>query len=575
MSAAEVLTETKETSHLHDATDTDTEAPDPDQFSAWAETQFRAKYAMRDEAGAVETWRETAHRVVSNVMGALGYSPGDEEFDGVLRLVEQRKFLPGGRYLYASGRPLHQTQNCLLLRADDSREGWSDLMRKAGMALMTGAGIGVDYSDVRASGQPIHKTGGLASGPIALMKIVNEIGRNVMQGGSRRSAIWAGLSWKHDDVMDFIRVKDWSEDVRSIKERDFNFGAPMDMTNVSVILDDEFFEAFGNEDHIRHKLAQAVYWGTLDRMLTTAEPGFSVDTGGNAGETLRNACTEVTSADGDDICNLGSINLSRIGDKDEMREAVRLGTLFLLAGTVYSHLPYEEVHAVRSKNRRLGLGLMGVAEWLVMRGKPYGPDGELAEWLEVYEEADLYAREYAGEHGLTVPVKTRAIAPTGTIGIIAETTTGIEPVFCVAYKRRYKTAKSDGNDVTQFQYVIDPAAERHVARGGDPADIEDAYSLSLDVERRVAFQAWVQRYVDHGISSTINLPHPLTDGRDQRDFGDMLIRYLPRLRGITVYPDGARGGQPLSVVPYEVALGQTGVVFEENEESCVGGVCGS
>ncbi len=544
-------------------------------MSAFARDIYEAKYAWKnDEKQVVEDWEGTAERVVHNVLGALGYSPGDADYDGLLELVKARKFMPGGRYLYASGRDLHQTQNCLLLRVEDSREGWADLMHKAAMALMTGAGIGVDYSDLRASGTPIKKTGGEASGPISLMKIINEIGRNVMQGGSRRSAIWAGLNWKHGDIFDFIRIKDWSPEVRALKEADFTFPADMDTTNVSVILDDEFFEAYEDENHPLYGHACEVYWMTIGKMVTTAEPGFSVDTGANAGETLRNACTEVTSYDDSDICNLGSINMARIESIEEFEDAVRLGTLFLLGGTVYSHLPYDEVHEVRAKNRRLGLGVMGVHEWLLQRGKPYGPDAELGWWLSKYAKSGVYAKVYAQKHGLSVPVKTRAIAPTGTIGIIAETTTGIEPIFCVAYKRRYRTAKANGHDEIRFQFVVDPTVKRLVAQGIDPNDIEDAYKLSYDVERRVNFQAWVQQYVDHGISSTINLPYPIRDEDEQAEFGNMLLGYLPSLRGMTCYPDGARGGQPLTAVPYAVAATQEGVVFEETEDRCVGGACG-
>jgi ribonucleoside-diphosphate reductase alpha chain len=546
-----------------------------DKMSHFAETIYHQKYAWKNDADEViEEWPDTAWRVTSNVMNALGYESGDREFDQTYRFILERKFIPGGRYLYAAGRGLHQTQNCLLLRAEDSREGWADLMHKSGMALMTGAGIGIEYSQIRPSGALIRKTGGIASGPIALMKIINEIGRGVMQGGSRRSAIWAGLSWKHGDIFDFIRIKDWSEQERKLKDDDFNFKLEMEYTNVSVILDDEFFEAFQDEDHTLHGWAQDVYWQTLDKMLTTAEPGFSIDTGVDSGETLRNACTEVTSRDDSDICNLGSINLARIADKREMGEVVEAATLFLLAGTIYSDVPYQQVADVRQQNRRLGLGLMGVHEWLAKRGKPYGPDPELGEWLDIYEESSAIAAIYANRFNLTLPVKTRAIAPTGTIAIIGETTTGIEPIFCVAYKRRYKTAKANGNDQIQFQYVIDPTAKRLVEEGADPKKIEDAYMLSYDVERRIKFQAWVQKYVDHGISSTINLPYPISEDADQRDFGEMLMKYLPELRGITVYPDGARGGQPLVAVPYHVAAEQEGVVFEESEERCVGGACG-
>jgi ribonucleoside-diphosphate reductase alpha chain len=538
-------------------------------MSPFATAIYKAKYAWKDADGnPTEEWPQTAYRVTENVMGALGYTAADPEFQKILGFITERKFMPGGRYLYASGRGLHQTQNCLLMRADDSREGWAELLYNAGMALMTGAGIGIDYSDVRCEGTPISKTGGFASGPLALMQMINEVGRHVMQGGSRRSAIWAGLRWSHADIFKFIDVKNWSKDVRALKEKDFNFPATMDMTNVSVILDREFFEAYEHAGHPMHEHAVAVYTKTLDRMLTTAEPGFSVDYE-NARESLRNACTEVTSEDDSDVCNLGSINLARVESKEELAEVVEAGTLFLLAGTVYSDLPYGKVHETRAKNRRLGLGIMGVHEWLLKRGKRYGPDFELGEWLSVYATSTEVAAHHADHHGLSHPIKTRAIAPTGTIGIIAETTTGIEPVFCVAFKRRYLDSKT-----WRYQYVIDPTAKRLIDEGVDAHSIEDAYALGLDVERRVAFQAWVQEYVDHGISSTINLYQPISDPDEQAWYGRMLLHYLPKLRGITAYPDGARGGQPLSVVPYEVAVAHEGVVFEESEERCVGGACG-
>lgn len=545
------------------------------QMSPFATSVYEQKYAWKNEDGeVVEGWTDTAWRVTANVLGSLGYLPTDEEFQKVFRLIAERKFMPGGRYLYASGRDLHQVQNCLLLKAEDSREGWADLLAKAAMALQTGAGIGVDYSDVRPSGRPIKRTGGVASGPLPLMRMINEIGRGVMQGGARRSAIWAGLNWQHDDCEAFIVMKDWPEAIRKLKEEDFNFPAEMEFTNISVLLDDEFFAAYDDPDHELHERAHHIYNLTVEYMVRSAEPGLSVDIGPNAGETLRNACTEITSSDDSDICNLGSVNLSRIESKEEMEEAVRYGTLFLLAGTVYSDLPYGKVNIVREKNRRLGLGVMGVHEWLLKRGYSYQPTDELGEWMEIYATSTDIAAEYADKHNLSRPIKTRAIAPTGTIGIVAETTTGIEPIFCVAFKRRYKEARADGKDIIRYQYVVDPTAKRLIDSGVDPDSIEDAYMLSYNVERRVAFQAWMQQYVDHAISSTINLPYAITEFAEIKDFADMLYEYLPKLRGITCYPDGARGGQPLTAVPYEVAAGQVGVVFEEDESKCKNGVCG-
>src|SRR5581483_4342195 len=141
-------------------------------MSKFAETIYKEKYAWKENGTVVEDWDLTCERVVKNVMGSLDYSPDDIEYSKILEFMKARKFLPGGRYLYASGRPYHQTNNCLLLRVEDSREGWSELMYKAGMALMTGAGIGVVYSDLRESGAPIEKTGGQSSGPISLMRVI-------------------------------------------------------------------------------------------------------------------------------------------------------------------------------------------------------------------------------------------------------------------------------------------------------------------------------------------------------------------------------------------------------------------
>lgn len=545
------------------------------EMSFFAKSIMEQKYSHTLEDGRKETWDEIADRVSFNVMKSLNIRKN--YIDDVKELISEKKFMPGGRYLYATGRPFHQVQNCLLLRAEDSREGWADLMRKSSMALMTGAGIGVNYSEIRPEGKLVRKTGGVATGPLALMEMLNCAGRGIMQGGSRRSAIWAGLKWNHADVHKFIAMKNWIPEVRALKEKDFNFPAMMDGTNISVQLDDEFFKAFHNDKHPLNSQAQSVYWGVVRQMLKTGEPGFSIDTGNDVKETLRNACTEVSSETDSDICNLGSINLARIGSLDEMKRAVEQGILFLLAGTVYSHVPYPEVDAARTKNRRLGLGLMGIHEWLLLRGKKYGPDAELDEYLKIYATSGQYAEKYANKYDISIPVKTRAIAPTGTIGIVGETTTGIEPIFCAAYKRRYKK----GSDMNAFQYVIDPTAKRLVDKGINPEHVEDAYSLAEEPERRIAFQAHVQQFVDHGISSTLNLPHW---GSEQNNdgtvlsFGNMLIKYLPNLRGITCYPDGARGGQPLTPVKFATALKHSEEVFYETVDSCditKAGSCGA
>lgn len=877
-------------------------------MSSYSATIMNMKYTHDLPDGGKETWADVAKRVAWTVMKSV--NAPKSVIREIEKMIADRKFMPGGRYLYATGRPYHQVQNCLLMRAEDSREGWAELMQKGTMALMTGAGIGVVYSDVRAKGKAIRKTGGVATGPLALMQMLNEAGRGIMQGGSRRSAIWAGLHWDHPDCIEFIQMKNWSPEVRAMKDRDYNFPATMDGTNVSVILDDAFFKAYNDDKHKNHSLAHTVYWTTVRQMLKTAEPGFSIDVGVNKGENLRNApicagtmvltkngykdvydivgksqdvwtgerwakdvvfketsasaeivrvyftggrelrcdrshpflveryegkgvlrrlvsidrvpaeslqggdvlhvslpevspepgidteaytlgyvygdgsfgnggnnsditfctdeskkcvevvrgskwlssvnesdgrgytrayfrtdrdrwggrskdvfptemysatareavsflaglfdsdgnweptqnrirlcskhegflqgvsrlleqlgimagvskngvstygksqvyqlvimgdytvrfanlvpgirvnpsvdnyvayrrstikvkavesdgveavycadvgveehsfqaegviisnCTEVTSRDDSDICNLGSINMARIESLEEMKRMVELSTMFLLAGTAYSDVPYAKVDQIRTKNRRLGLGLMGLHEWLLMKGKKYEPDAELEEYLKIYATSGETAAKYAAEWDLSAPVKTRAIAPTGTIGIVAETTTGIEPVFCVAYKRRYLK----GN-VVHYQYVVDPTAQRLIESGVSPDNIEDAYVLAENVERRVIFQAWMQKYVDHAISSTINLPawgSELNNASRVSDFGTMLMKHLPSLRGVTCYPDGARGGQPLTPIKYSTAAKHMGQEFSEVVleaadvcEISKGGTCGA
>jgi ribonucleoside-diphosphate reductase alpha chain len=547
-------------------------------FSDFARTTFTNKYAhnLKTTEGK-EDWPRISRRVAKSVLSSVEAPP--DMVDRTAQLIRERKWMPGGRYLYASGRPFHQVNNCMLFKADDSREGWSELMYKATMSLMSGAGIGGVYSWVREEGRRIRKTGGFATGPLALMKMKNESGRYIMQGGSRRSAIWAGLHWWHPDIHKFIHAKDWPAEVRALKEADFSFPGTLDMTNISVILDDDFFKAIENMKHPQHAQAHAVYWDAVEQMLKTGEPGFSIDIGENAGECLRNACTEVTSYDDSDICNLGSINLARIESLEEMREVVELSTAFLLAGTVYSLVPFPAVDRVREKNRRLGLGLMGLHEWLLVNGKQYGPDPDLDKYLEVYRDvSDEAAVKWAKEWDLSVPVKKRAIAPTGTIGIVAETTTGIEPMYCAAFKRRYL----DGQK-WRYQYVVESVAKRMVEdHGHDPNTLEDAMTLAGDVERRLQFQAHVQKYVDHGISSTINLPawgNELNNKGTVQDMGRLFLKYLPELRGLTCYPDGARGGQPLTPVKYTTAMKHLGEVFEESVDVCDmtgrGGTCGS
>ena len=533
--------------------------------SKFSEDIFKQKYAHQ----GCHTWADLAKTLVDDVCGE--FLPKDE-LDDLAEIITNLQFIPGGRYLYYAGRPSKFFNNCYLLKAEeDSRQDWADLSWKSESCLMTGGGIGIDYSVYRPEGAGLSKTGGLASGPVPKMQMINEIGRRVMQGGSRRSAIYASLNWKHRDIETFLNSKNWYDmpvgstgfTVGQIKEQDFNFAAPLDMTNISVNYDTEWLLNYWNTGKVGD-----VFKNNVRQALSTAEPGFSFNFFDKENETLRNACTEVVSDKDSDVCNLGSCNLGRIDNLKDFKKVVTLATKFLLCGTVKAQLPYDKVYKVREQYRRLGLGLMGMHEWLIKRGSRYEVTPELHRWLRVYKSmSDATSSSFANDLGVSVPVANRAIAPTGSIGILAGTSTGVEPIFAVAYKRRYLKNGTKWH----YQYVVDSAAQELIdLYGTDPENIESALDLASDYKRRIKFQADVQDYVDMSISSTINLPQWGSKENNEdtvSDFATTLADHAHRLRGFTVYPDGCRGGQPLTPVAYSDAVGKLGEVFEESIET--------
>jgi ribonucleoside-diphosphate reductase alpha chain len=549
--------------------------------TALSETIFNEKYRH----DGCESWQDLTKTLVKDVCGSQEPLMSQSEQDQLQEYMYELKFIPGGRYLYYAGRPVKFFNNCYLLRSEeDTREDWASTSWKAESCLITGGGIGNDYSRYRGEGSTIRKTGGVASGPVSKARMINEIGREVMQGGARRSAIYGSLNWQHPDIFKWMKAKNWHEiqvapglTLWDIKAQNRDFPAPLDMTNISVNYDTEWLL-----DFLRDGQLSDVFMENVRQALSTGDPGFSFNFFDKENNTLRNACTEVDSPDDSDVCNLGSANLARIADIDELASVVELGTKFLLHGTLRADLPYEKVARVREKNRRLGLGLMGIHEWLLKKGYRYEVVPELHKWLSVYRGVnDSTSKSYSDSLGISRPVANRAIAPTGTIGMLAGTTTGIEPVYAVAYKRRYLVEGKRW----KYQYNVDSVAQELIHAGISPNNIESAIDLSADFERRIKFQADVQDYVDMCISSTINLPSwgsALNNDETVIPFATTLGSYAHRLRGFTCYPDGARGGQPLTSVPYELAVKQLGEEFDEHIEfldvcdiTGKGGSCGT
>ena len=539
-------------------------------------TTYKEKYA----SNPYETWNDKAHTVVNSVCGTYDGKKNNimskSEQDQLVRYISEFKFMPGGRYLWYAGRLARYYNNCYMLRLEeDTREEWAGVTQRAMSCLMTGGGIGVDVSIARPSGRNLRKTGGVASGPLPLLFTLNEVGRNVMQGGSRRSALYGSLNWRHEDAMSLLHAKNWHDmkvggtTLAELKKENFNFPAPLDMMNVSLNYDDAWLNGQGRE-------SDPLFLENVKQAMMTGEPGFSFNFGAKQNETLRNACCELVSENDSDVCNLGSVNLANIETIEEFKDVVGLGAKFLACGLIRAQLPYEKVAEVRQKNSRIGLGLMGMHEWLLKRGYNYSFVPELEQWMKVYErESKRSADEHCDRLFLNRPKGYRAIAPTGSISILAGCGgSGVEPIHSVAFRRRYLT---DGTK-WKYQFVIDSSAEMMIKEGIDPDKIETAVDLAADPERRIKFQHSLQKYVDHAISSTLNLPawgSELNNEDKIPEFARVISKYAPGLRGLTVYPDGARGGQPITSVPYKEALSKRGVVFEDNsEEQCKSGVCG-
>jgi ribonucleoside-diphosphate reductase alpha chain len=517
-------------------------------LTPFAQSIYKMKYSLN----GLEEWIDTADRVVLTICNLYPNFFTPSETRELQFYVRGRLFIPAGRYLYSTGRELNQVKNCFAFRAEDTREGWAKLFHDVASTLMTGGGLGVDYSDIRPKGSPLKRTGGYCSGPLSLMRGIDAIGQEIIQGGFRRSALLAFLKWNHPDIQEFIQAK--------------QVDGALSCTNISVYFDDEFIRLLNEEDVNAKELWRQVGLNAFKH----AEPGFKFPNFHKPDAYLTNACGEFLSETSGDSCNLGTIFIDKVPSITQFKRIVYLATKFLIAGNHYSYMPSPELKEISLTNMRVGLGLGGFSNWLIKRGLPYKVNDELEEWLDIYKTHS----EFAAQDLETDCASLRAIAPNGTIGIIAESSTGIEPIFCKAYKRRYKTENSDK---MHYQYVVDGGVKQLLEQGINPAQIWDASDLTF--EDRIKFQADVQPYVDNAISSTVNLASwgsPSNNENNLQEKLDLIFKLVKskKLKGLTVYSDGCKAGQPLTRVPLHTALSKEGLVFEESLTECIGGVCG-
>ncbi|MBK9519805.1 MAG: adenosylcobalamin-dependent ribonucleoside-diphosphate reductase [Anaeromyxobacter sp.] len=542
------------------------------------------RYLLRDEAGQpLETPAGLFHRVAEAV--ARAEAPRQrgrwtEAFEARLAALE---FLPNSPTLMNAGRPHGQLAACFVLPVEDDLAAIFDALKWAALIHQSGGGTGFSFSRLRPRGDLVRTTHGVASGPLSFIRVFDGATEIIKQGGVRRGANMAVLHAAHPDILEFVDAKR---------------GPGLGNFNVSVAAPDALFEAAagGREWPLLHPATGGVVRrmparALLERIASAAwsggEPGLvfldRVEAGNPTPDLGRfeavNPCGEQPLLPFE-ACTLGSVNLARFEaggqvDWDGLAGCVRDGVRFLDDVLEVNTWPLPQVAAISARNRKIGLGVMGWADLLIRLGIPYdAPEAlDLAAGVMgfVRREAHQESQRLAGERGPFPGFPTSALAaaggrprrhatvttlaPTGTLALIAGCSSGIEPLFALAYVRH----ALDGAELPEEHPALAAALEAAGAaaalpavraagraRGvaGVPEPVARRFATAHDVapEAHVRMQAAFQRFVDNGVSKTVNLPSQATVDEVARCFQ---LAFELGCKGLTVYRDGSRDQQVL------------------------------
>ncbi len=567
------------------------------QLSQNALTVLEKRYLKKDSQGQViETPEEMFRRVARHIASVeTTYDPKanvgfwEEKF---YQLVTSLEFLPNSPTLMNAGRELGQLSACFVIPVDDSMESIFDAVKYTALIHKSGGGTGFSFSRLRPKNDRVGSTGGIASGPVSFMRAFDTATDVIKQGGMRRGANMAILSVDHPDILEFIHAK---EDHRALT----NF-------NLSVAVTDAFMQAVEKgEDYdlinprtgeITGKLnAREVFQKITEMAWRTGDPGIVfIDTINKFNPTPHLGKIESTNPCGEqpllpfESCNLGSINLSKMikynGDSAEvdftkLGEVVRLAVRFLDNVIDANKFPLPQIEKMTKLTRKIGLGVMGFADMLIKLGLPYNSDRalEIAEKVMrfISEEALKESVKLGVERGVFPAFKgsiydtgngirprnasRTTIAPTGTLSIIANCSSGIEPLFALTYTRHIL----DGAELIEVNPYFEEVARKEgfysqelmegLAKGkklkdfeGVPGWIKEVFVTAHDIspEWHVKMQAAFQKYTDSAVSKTVNLPHEAT----VEDVANVFIlAYKLGLKGITIYRDRSRESQVLTV----------------------------
>jgi ribonucleoside-diphosphate reductase alpha chain len=573
-----------------------------------ARTVLEKRYLIKNDKGKpTETPEDLFWRVATVVADADGrYGATDESVDAVARefyfLMTQRRFEPNSPTLMNAGRPLGQLSACFVLPVEDAlsnkKNGIYDTLGAMALIHQSGGGTGFSFSRLRGKGAMVRSTTGVASGPISFMKLYDASTDAVKQGGTRRGANMGILRVDHPDIMDFITCK---EDLTQVT----NF-------NISVAITRKFMEAVKSgssydliEPSSGKVLGELDARSVWDKMILgawrTGEPGvFFIDEANRYNPVPHLGAYEATNPCGEqpllpyDVCNLGSINVGyyvKDGamDWDSFRKDIHLSTHFLDNIIDVNKYPLPEIDSLSKRIRRIGLGVMGFADALIRLGIAYDTDAGVEFGRRVMEFVDVEGKKesqrLAGDRGpfpewarsIWGPDETCArdengkrirpmqmlrncnvttVAPTGTISIIAGCSSGLEPLFAVAFMRNQAGAMMpDVNEdfvaIARLEGWYSAELMERIARTGSvehdevPKKWQQVFvtANAIAPEWHIRMQAAFQKHCDSAISKTTNFSYAATM-EDVRKIYEMA--YEMDCKGVTVYRDGSRDNQVLS-----------------------------
>jgi len=551
---------------------------------------LRARYLLRDEKeNIIETPTRLFERVAkatAKVDKTFGEKP--EKIDKTFyQMMTKLEFLPNTPTLFNAGTDIGQLSACFVLPVHDSLEGIFTTVKNMALIEQTGGGVGFNFSRLRPRGDIVRSTKGVASGPVSFMRIFDTATEVIKAGGKRRGAMMGILRVDHPDVLEFITAKQ-NPTLLS------NF-------NVSVAVTDEFMQAVEadqaywlinprNREKVKTPKAREV-WNLMARSAwASGDPGVVfIDEINRHNPTPEVGRIESTNPCGEqpllpyESCNLGSINLSRMVEDgkinwDKLRETVRNAVHFLDNVVDANVYPLKEIAEITRANRKIGLGVMGFADMLIMLVVPYDSEEALEVGEQVMkfieEEAHKKSREIGEARG-SFPNFERSIwkdkysafrnatvttvAPTGTISIIAGCSSGIEPLFAVSFMRNVlggarlfetnalfeETAKArDFYSTKLLEEIARTGSVQKIA--GVPEDVKRLFVTALDIDPvwHVKMQAAFQKNTDNAVSKTVNLPFE-TKVEDVRKIYD--LAWQLKCKGVTVFRYGSKPEQVLYI----------------------------